>query len=133
MSYRVTRGADERPSIVLQDEPAYCRALDAAPPVREPELDRGLWLVMAFAAWSTPDVDAIRTALDTARRFGGALNLGIRPFDSPDEHEAWCPGLGDCGSGPLWVLLRDGELRLKRAGLITRDALVAAIESVRNR
>jgi hypothetical protein len=133
MPYRVTRGADERPSIVLEHEPAYCQPLAAAPPAREPELGQGLWLVMAFATWSMPDVDAIRTALATAKHFGGALKLGLRPFDSPDEHQAWCRGLASSGNSPFWVLLRDGEIRMQRAGLITMDALVAAIEPVRRR
>jgi hypothetical protein len=128
MSYRVIRDADGRPRIVLEGEPWFCRALDAAPLAREPELDRGAWLVMAFATWSMPDVAAVQTALDVARRFDGALRLGLRPFDLADEHETWCPGLASGGRNPYWILFREGEVCLTRAGHVTADALVEAIE-----
>ncbi|MDP1681562.1 MAG: hypothetical protein Q8L39_07275 [Burkholderiales bacterium] len=94
MSYKVTRDQVGCPRITLTGESAYSHALDAAPSAREPELNTGNWLVMAFAVWSIPDILAIQTALDVAKRFSGKLNLGLRPFDYPEELGAWCPGLG---------------------------------------
>ena len=129
MSYEVMRTADGTPYTVLHGEPPYCKALEAAPSGREPELNGGLWLVMAFAAWSVPDIDAIRTALDVVKRFDGTVNLGLRPFDDPEEHGAWCPGLENDGNGPLWVLLLDGQVCLKSHGFFTVDALVNEIKA----
>ena len=127
MSYKVTRNQDSCPSIILTDEPPYVHALVAAPSAREPELNTDNWLVMAFAVWSTPDNLAIQTALDVARRFGGKLNLGLRPFDDMEELGAWCPGLEYCGQSPLWVLLRDGEVCMKRSGIFAVDELAGVI------
>ncbi|MDD5267121.1 MAG: hypothetical protein PHO08_08325 [Methylococcales bacterium] len=127
MSYKVTRDQEGCPSITLTDEPSYFRALVAAPSAREPELNTGNWLVMAFAVWSTPDNLAIQTAIDVAKRFGGKLNLGLRPFDDSEELGAWCPSVEDDGRSPLWVLLRDGKVCMKRSGILTVDELVEVI------
>ena len=127
MSYKITRDQEGCPRITLTDEPPYSHALGAAPSAREPELYTGNWLVMAFAVWSTPDNLAIQTALDVAKRFGGKLNLGLRPFDDSDELGAWCPGLEYGGQSPLWVLLREGEVCLKLSGILAVDELVELI------
>jgi hypothetical protein len=129
MSYQVMRGPDGRPSILLNEEPPYCVALEAAPTMRESELNNGLWLVMAFAAWSLPDIDAVHTALDAVKHFGGIIKLGLRPFDNPEEHATWLSGLDDNGISPLWLLLSDGDLRMMRQGTLTLDDLLGAIES----
>jgi hypothetical protein len=129
MAYRVTRDEAGQPHIALTGEPPYCHALDSAPPAREPELGQGLWLVMAFAVWSGPDTAAVQTALDVAKHFSGKLELGVRPFDDPEECGTWGPGLDEDEHGPLWVLLRDGEVCLKRNGLPGIDELAAAIGS----
>jgi hypothetical protein len=129
MSYRVTRDQAGRPQVLLNGEPPYSRALDAAVGSREPELARGRWLVLAFPAWSVPGVAAIGTALDTARRFGGSLQLGIRPFDDPEEHRAWQPGIEDAGGDPVWVVLQNGIPCLTRSGHLTEDELVASIDA----
>ncbi|CAH1388057.1 hypothetical protein [Candidatus Nitrotoga sp. M5] len=127
MTFKVTRDQDGYPSITLTDEPPYSHALGVAPSAREPELNKGNWLVMAFAVWSTPDNLAIQTALDVAKRFGGKLNLGLRPFDDSEEFSAWCPDIEDDEQSPLWVLLRDGEVCMKRSGILTVDELVELI------
>ncbi|RFC37562.1 MAG: hypothetical protein DID90_2727553175 [Candidatus Nitrotoga sp. LAW] len=127
MSYKVTRDQDSCPSITLTDEPPYVHALVAAPSAREPELNTDNWLVMAFAVWSTPDNLAIQTALDVAKHYGGKLNLGLRPFDDAEELDAWCPDIEDDGQSPLWVLLHDGEIYMKRSGILTVDELVELI------
>jgi hypothetical protein len=84
---------------------------------------------MAFAAWSRPDIAAVQTALDAAKHFGGAINLGLRPFDSAEEHGRWCPQLDGSEDSPLWVLLCDGDVRMKLSGFPSVAALVAAIEA----
>lgn len=129
MSYKVTRDQVGCPKITLTDESPYSHALAAAPSMREPELNTGNWLVMAFPVWSIPDNLAIRTALDVAQRFGGKLNLGLRPFDDAEELGAWCPGIEDGGQSPLW-LLRDGEVWMKRSGILAVDQPVEVIGDV---
>ncbi|HEY8158975.1 MAG TPA: hypothetical protein VIF10_09770 [Methylobacter sp.] len=133
MSFNVTRDQEGYPRIALTDEPPYCHALAAAPSAREPELNSGNWLVMAFAVWSVPDNLAIQTALDVTKRFGGKLNLGLRPFDDLEELDAWYPRLEDDGHSPIWVLLRDGEVCMKRSGILTIEELVEMIGSVDNK
>lgn len=130
MSFRVTRDQAGRPRVWLDDEPSYARALDAAVGGREPELARGRWLVLAFPAWSVPGIAAIGTALDTARRFGGSLQVGIRPFDDPEEHRAWLHGLDYTDSDPVWVVLTDGTPCLTLHGHLTEEELVASIDAI---
>lgn len=132
MTYRVTRNADQRPKVVLDGEPSYSTALEAAPPARETELNEGLWLVMAFAVWSVPDVVAIQTALDAAKHFEGKVKLGLRPFDSFEEFDTWSSETSD-GSSPVWIVLSNGEKCWEHRGYVTVDALVDAIEICRDR
>lgn len=127
MSYRVTRDEEGRPRVLLDGEPPYSRALDAAVGSREPELARGRWLVLAFPAWSVPGIATIGTALEVARRFGGSLQLGIRPFDDPEEHRGWQHGLEDTGGDPVWVVLHDGIGCLTLTGHLSAEELVASI------
>ena len=128
MPFEVRRDDRERLSIVLEDEPSYCEALASTPPSREPELDRGTWLVLCFAGWSGPDVAAVHVALDAARRLGGRVNLGLRPYDDREEHEAWCPEIKDVTGSPIWVLLRGGDVRWWRSGELTVNDLLAALK-----
>lgn len=128
MSFRVTRGVDRRPVLLLENEAPYIKALDATPPAREPELDHGVWLILAFAAWSIPDIAAIETALEAAKHFNGRVNLGLRPFDDFEEFANWNPGTAPTSS-PYWILLRDGDKCWEHQGLATVDVLIDAIES----
>jgi hypothetical protein len=128
MTYRVTRNSEQQPAIVMEDEP-YGKALAAAPAQREPELDQGLWLVMVFAAWSVPDINAIQVALDVARHFGGRINLGVRPLDNFEENAAWLPDVKDTGLSPLWIGLNDGRVCMSKHGLLTAQELVDAISA----
>ena len=130
MSFRVTRDEAGRPRVWLDHEPPYARALAAAVASREPELANGRWLVLAFPAWSVPGIATIGTALDTARRFGGSLQVGIRPFDDPEEHRAWQQGLEDTGSDPVWVVLQDGTPCLTLYGHLTEEELIASIDAI---
>lgn len=129
MSYHVTRTDTGSPRIVLHGEPTYCKAFEAAPSVHDPELRAGQWLVMAFAAWSMPDINAVQAALDAIKHFGGRLSLGLWPFDDTEELRASCPGLKGEEKSPVWVLLSDGQVRFKHQGALTTEALVSAIEA----
>ena len=133
MSYKVMRSVEGKPWVALDGEPPFCVALDAAPSSRELELSEGWWLVMVFAAWNTSDINAIQTALEASKGFGGTLHLGLRPFDDPEEHRAWCPDLSVGGDTPIWVLLKDGKALLVRRGSVGVDEFVDSIkEKMRN-
>jgi len=123
MAYRVSRDEHGVPCITLTGEPAYCHALDAGVSGREPELGGGAWLVMAFPVWSAPDVAAVQDAIDLAKRFGGRLDLGLRPYDDPLELQAWWPDADPDAPGPFWLLLRDGEVRRHRTGRVSASEL----------
>ena len=128
MSYKLIRNSQQHPVVKLQGEPSYCKALDAAPPGREQELNTGIWLILVFAAWSVPDVRAIEIALETAKHFEGKLNLGLRPFDSPEEHKSWCTEISDNDESPLWLLFESGHLRMIHAGLLSGNILIEKIK-----
>jgi hypothetical protein len=127
VSYRVIRDAGGPPTIALTGEPPYCHAFDAGSPAGRPDLATGRWLLMAFAAWSAPDVAAVPVALDVARHFDGALGLVLRPYDDPEELRRWLGGEVGAGRGPHWVLLQDGAVTMRRDGLPTVDDLVELI------
>ncbi|MGH2886147.1 MAG: hypothetical protein ACRDPA_26200 [Solirubrobacteraceae bacterium] len=124
----LTREGYGRPAVSLTDEPPFCHALAARPFAREAELDRGLWLVIVVAAWSAPDVEAVRTAIDAVARFQGRVQLGVRPYDDPDEVETWCPELRDAGGSPMWAILDDGVVVAVDGGIRSADQLVATIK-----
>lgn len=130
MPFKVTRDDDGRPVVSLHDEPPFCHALTASPSAREPELNRGMWLVTVIAAWSTPDVEAIRSAIDAVARFQGRVQLGVRPYDYPEEADTWCRELRDAGESPGWAILDDGAVVMVDGGIRSADQLVATIEHV---
>ena len=127
MSYRVVRDRAGTPELILSGEPAYCHALPAKGTALPPGTKAGRWLLMAFAVWSVPDVAAVQVALDLARSLGGRLNLGLRPYDDPDELRGWCPGVTLEGNGPFWILLRDGRVAGWCTGMRSADELRAAM------
>lgn len=92
----------------------------------ESALKTGDWLVLAFAVWSQPDRNAIRTALDTVKDFEGKINLGIRPLEDPTKHR-WCPELQWNGTSPVWLLLKEGELIGQVDGEHPKEELVDII------
>lgn len=129
MSYKVIRSESGKPAVILNGEPTYCTALEAAPITREPELHKGRWLVMCFAAWSVPDIQAIQIALDTVKHFDGSVNLGLRPFDTQDEHAVWCPVIAQETRSPLWIVLHDGTVFATLTGFPGAQALIGAIQA----
>ena len=127
MPYEVTRTLEGSPRIALHGEPPYCKAL--APSAGFSAITADPWLVLAFAAWSKPDVDAVQTALDTAKHFGGDINLGLLPLDNLQQLGSFHPGIGLAETGPAWILLRENEVHLERRGLLTTADLIKAIEA----
>lgn len=113
--------------IVLEDEPTYCHALEMAPRHIEPELLQGVWLVLAIAVWSGPDVASIATALEATKRLKGQVHLGLRPFDRHDELKLWCSGCAEEAS-PLWLIMRDGQVVDRSAGTRSVHEVVDALE-----
>ena len=109
MSYSFQLTPDERSELILEGEPPYCRVLPMAPVEREPELNRGLWLVLLFAAWSGPDRRAIPVALSVVKGFQGQVQLGIRKFSDHAEIKTWCPEVREQWGSPIWLILRDGD------------------------
>ena len=129
MSFKVKATPEGRAVLQFADEPAYCHALEAAPGVREPMLEQGRWLVVAFARWSQHDIRDVQAAIDAARHFGGALQLGVRPYDDPDEHRTWLPEVSEEPGTPAWALLQDGVVRHHGSGPLSRDALIEKIQT----
>lgn len=122
MSWNISSLDDQRVAISMEGEPAYCHALRQAPASRETQLDRGTWLLLAFAIWSGPDRTAIDVALEVVKGFHGQVNLGVRPFDDHAEFKTWGRVAERYGS-PIWLLLSDGALLAERVGLLQADDL----------
>jgi hypothetical protein len=127
MSYQVIRDHNGAPNLILSGEPAYCHVLGANLTASEPDISIGNWLLMAFAVWSVPDVEAVQVALELAHSMGGKLNLGLRPYDDPDEIHGWVSAVTPESNGPFWILLRDGVVCYYRTGIFTVDELREAI------
>lgn len=85
---RARKGAWE---VVLTDEPPFVHALAMAPSSLEPELNSGTWLVVAFPVWSHSAIVSVHAAMDCAKEYQGAFQLGIRPFDAFQEFQRWWP------------------------------------------
>jgi hypothetical protein len=124
MQFRITRGADGRPLLELRDAPPSVTALAAAP---DPIVAEGAWLVMAVPIWSAPDIAAISRIEPLAARFGNSIRFGIRPFEDVEELRSSVPDI-DWGPTPIWLALKDGELRAIRRGLLDEDQLAKFVE-----
>lgn len=106
----IAKDENGEPAIKLLNQPSYCHGLRFAPDSMEVPLRSGAWLVMNFAIWSGPDIQAIQVALRAAKSFNGRIKLGIRPFDCHDELRRWCPPVKENCASPVWLLLKDGQL-----------------------
>ena len=129
MAFLVKSSPEGRAILQLTGEPAYCHALDAAPEGREPMLGQGLWLVMSFARWSRTDIASIQAALDAVCQFDGAVQLGARPFDDPEEMRTWIPEYAGEMATPIWALLKDGLVVFQGSGPRSPEDLVGAIKT----
>ncbi len=129
MTLKVKSSPEGRAVLQFADVPEYCHALDAAPVTREPMLEQGRWLILAFARWSKHDINAVSAALEAVRHFGGAVQLGARPYDDPEEHRTWLPEIADETGSPAWALLENGVVRHRCSGPRSREALIDAIST----
>jgi hypothetical protein len=110
---------------------SYCRAFPMAPCSREAELNNGKWLILAFAVWSGPDVMSIDTALSTAKRLNGNIQVGVRPFNDYAEMKAWSPEAKGRhpGPSPIWLLFQEGRVICEFRGLRNEAQLTEMIRS----
>lgn len=130
MTHKVSR-VDGRYEVSFDDGPANLYALQMAPSRLEPELERGTWLIMSFAVWSSPDRAAIAVAARVAALSCGRLSVGVRPFDDHNELRSWCPGTKATAGSPVWSVLREGALIFEHAGLASAEWLLAVSETER--
>jgi hypothetical protein len=96
--------------LVFEHAPGYVHALPMSPPAREPELNRGTWLVLAYHPSSVPDANSVDQAvrLTVARR--GTIKLGVRPCVTREDFTDWFPECRHRYETPVWLVLRDGRL-----------------------
>ena len=129
-------------AVHLVSEPAFIQGLRMSPTTREPFLNVGDWVVLAFAIWTSHDRSAIASAIDAVKEMNGRVKLGIRPFEIPEEFSAWCGASnqeagfvkmrreshGDkqfisidpvSGATPMWLIFRDGEIVHSQSGLLS--------------
>jgi hypothetical protein len=144
MGFIITSDELGRSQIVPVDEPSWIVPLPIAPPSIEDGLRRGRWLVVSMSVWSMHDMRAGHRAIEIVNRRGGLLNLGLRPFDYPQEHAAWVPDFdatliedqaeivaseqhdlrevvitGRADASPMWVTLLDGRVVGLRCGQLS--------------
>lgn len=146
MSFTIESDEQERFLVRLVNEPGFVHALEMAPARRESILDRGNWIVLAFAVWSKSDLQSIARAIEFAKSLNGRLNLGLRPFEFAEEFVPWCELDVDnssfrqisseernsqivinivvaTGKTPIWLCLRNGVILGEHRGLLDDDGL----------
>ena len=128
LPFRLRRRPDGRYEVDLTQSRAGGIALLSRPPHLEPQLHKGGWLVLAFAAWSGPDRLAIPVALVVAAGHPG-FDVGIRPYDSADEFATWAPGVS-ATAGPIWLGFVAGQLACVRIGSATPPQLLDFMAAV---
>jgi hypothetical protein len=97
-------------SVIFENAPSFVHPLPMAPLARESELNRGTWVVIAANVGSVPDVNGIGMAVKCLRKYGGKIQLGVRPFVEYEEINKWFPDYGNNFGSPLWLVLRDGKV-----------------------
>jgi hypothetical protein len=152
MSMALRTTASNKSELVITDEPSYIQPLEMAPESREPELDCGTWLVVAFPVWSSPVRQSVYAAVACAKDHGGKFQLGIRPFDSYEEFKKWWPAREsptaakvlvavhdegarreihistDPSSNPIWLVLKDGLVLHQGGGPRSKEQLNQLME-----
>jgi hypothetical protein len=137
-----TFGSDDagRSRVILEDEPDYIASLRIAPSLLEDHLKQGKWLVVSMSVWSIHDIRAGHRAIDLVKHHRGLVNLGLRPFDFPQENSTWVPCLGaeqiadqvqilvadqnhhavtiqrTADASPVWVAISEGKVLNVRHG-----------------
>jgi len=127
-SFTLEQQEDGRYTVELGDGADLVVPLQMRPRSLEAELRTGRWLVLAFAVWSGPDRDAIATVLQVAKASSHQAKIAVRPFDSHDEFNRWCPSVTERFGSPVWLLLEDGNLIAERSGAQSLEELRALLE-----
>jgi hypothetical protein len=108
MGISVTTDDAGRSRLITTDEPNYIVPLSIAPPALEDHLKTGMWLVVGMSVWSVHDFKAGRRAIKLVKQLGGAVNLGLRPVDCPEENATWVPYYRAGEQTEMLVADRDG-------------------------
>lgn len=148
MGFTIKPGSDEKYHVILDDVPPYIFALDMAPAALEGHLLSGLWLIVSISIWNGNDWAAGHHAIDFAKRYSGRFNVGLRPYDYPEELVSWLPNAvlnqaqdqtqismeeeagsrhlliqGNAKASPIWATLRQGKVEAIAFGLLTPDQM----------
>lgn len=113
--------------LTLEDAPPYVHALEMAPRAKEPKLDSGTWMVLTYAIFSVPDQKCIGVAVRGTGRYGGCVQLGLRPYLDYDEIKNWYPHYDGRPVHPLWLILKDGKVQREQEGPLSEDDVVKFI------
>src|SRR5262249_5834100 len=76
---------DDKFQLSFENAPPFVHGLALNPDKREPELNKGTWLVLVFATASQNDVRSIVTAVRGVKKLDRDVQLGLRPFRDYDE------------------------------------------------
>jgi hypothetical protein len=125
MSFSFQKTSDQRSELALDGEPAYCRVWSED---RHLDTGQGVWLVLFYAAWSSPDRRAIPVALSVVKSFDGRVQLAIRKFSDHNELRAWRQEVKEKWASPVWLILRDGALLRELTGVRGDEELRAALD-----
>lgn len=128
IEYEIQLSENGKFELKFINEPEYCQALIMSPAKREAKLNDGIWLVLLFAVWSVPDIDAIKMAVTLAKKFKGKVKVGVRPFDYHQENQLWCPEIKETFASPIWLVLKDGQLIMEQVGRRTEEELTQMLE-----
>jgi hypothetical protein len=112
--------------LILDGAPEFVHALEMAPKAREPELDRGTWLVLVFAVVSVPDTRCILTAVSSGEELK-RIEVGLRPFADYDDTKTWYGEYGSIES-PLWLVMRNGKVLGSKKGVHSKVEILDFIK-----
>lgn len=133
-----------RSRVMLENEPDYIAPLQIAPSCLENKLKQGNWLVVCMSVWNLNDIRAGHRAIEIVKRHRGRVQLGLRPFDDPEENLTWIFGVPSGQlpeqveillaeqdnkreaiiratetASPVWVAISDGKVAAIKYGLLS--------------
>jgi hypothetical protein len=135
--------------VVFKDQPPYLRAINDKVAKLDTEWLTGISMLVAFPVWSQPVKASVQSAIECARRHGGAVRLAVRAFEDAADLGDWWPGAasssavhlsareadghkvvtlsGDPGAYPMWLVLKDGQVAQTATGPRTTGQLDALV------
>jgi len=128
VKYSLKRTKDYFFELTFTNAPKYIHSLKMKPESKEKELDQGDWLVLSVGAFSVPDIECINVAIDSAVKFGGKVQLGVRPFWDYEEVAKLLPEFKDRTGSPIWIYYRDGKLLWWQDSPLTARELEARLK-----